>query len=107
VAFARPLGASIKVLYLNRSKEVFPAGKTMKAQLKGGSYRNIDLEIEESPAGQSLPANLQKQVNRLRPSLIVMFTDQGRSFFQKIASPSNTEKVSFMTKIPLLSFHKD
>jgi hypothetical protein len=78
----------------------------MKAQLAGVSYRNIEVEIEESRAGQSLPANLQKQIDRLKPSLIVMFTDQNRSFFQKIASPSNAEKVSFATRIPLLSFHK-
>jgi nucleotide-binding universal stress UspA family protein len=107
IAFARPLGAKVKVLYLSRPNEVLPAGKTMKAQLAGVSYRNIEVEIEESRAGQSLPANLQKQIDRLKPSLIVMFTDQGRSFFQKITSPSNTEKVSFVTKTPLLSFRKD
>jgi nucleotide-binding universal stress UspA family protein len=107
VAFARPLGAKIKVLHLSRSNEAISNEKATTGQLKGRFYRNIDLEIDKSQAGQSLLTNLQKQISRLRPSLIVMFTNQHRSFFQKIAFPSNTEKVSFTTRIPLLSFHKE
>lgn len=107
LAFARPLGAKIKVLHLSRSGEVLPDDKTIKGHFKGRLFKNIDLEIDKHQIGQSLLANLQKQISRLRPSLIVMFTNQHRNFFQKITFPSNTEKVSFTTRIPLLSFHKD
>jgi hypothetical protein len=107
VAFARPLGAKIKVLHLSRSNKSVPDDKIINGQFKGRFYKNIDLEIDENQPGNSLFANLQKQINRLRPSLIIMFTNQHRNFFQKIASPSNTEKISFTTRVPLLSFHKD
>jgi nucleotide-binding universal stress UspA family protein len=107
VAFARPLGAKIKVLHLSRLNEVSADNKTIIGQFKGRFYKNIDLEIDKNQTGQSLPANLQKQISGLKPSLIVMFTNQHRNFFQKIAFPSNTEKLSFTTRIPLLSFHKD
>jgi len=107
VAFARPVRAKINVLHLDRSNDVLPDDKTINDQFKGKFYKNIDLEIDKNQIGKSLLTNLQKQINRLKPSLIVMFTNQHRSFFQKIAFPSKTEKVSFTTKIPLLSFHKD
>jgi hypothetical protein len=107
VAFARPLGAEIKILHLSRPNEVVPDDKTVNGQLKDRSCKTMDLEIDESRAGQSLLANMQRHIRRLRPSLIVMFTNQHRNFFQRITFPSKTEKVSFTTRIPLLSFHKD
>lgn len=107
VAFARPLGAKINVLHLSRSNDVLADGKTINNQFKGKFYKNIDLEIDKNQMGQSLLTNLEKQIKSLKPSLIIMFTNQHRSFFQKIVFPSRTEKVSFTTTIPLLSFHKD
>ena len=67
----------------------------------------VNLHIEQSDAVHSLVQNLQKQIEVLKPSIAIMFTDQGRSLFQKIFLSSKAEQLSFELKIPLLVFHKN
>ncbi|WP_431209512.1 hypothetical protein ACQ86N_25505 [Puia sp. P3] len=54
----------------------------------------------------SFQKNLDKQINSLRPSIVVLFTDQHRSLLDYFISPSRAERVSFALRTPLLVFPK-
>ncbi len=107
VAFARPLGAKIHVLHLSSPDEVIPNEKLIKKGIKDSLHYVIDLQIEKRRSSQSLLKDLQRQIYRLKPSLIIMFTDQHRNFFQKLLFPSKVEQLSFGMSLPLLSFKKE
>jgi nucleotide-binding universal stress UspA family protein len=107
VAVARPLGANIHVLHVSSPDEIIPDVKWIKKAVKDSLHYVIDLQIEKRRSSQSLLKDLQMQIYRLNPSLIIMFTDQHRNFFQKLLSPSKVEQLSFRTPLPLLSFNKE
>jgi len=67
----------------------------------------VKLHIEQSDAVHSLVQNLEKQIEVLKPSMAIMFTNQSRSLFQKIFLSSKAEQLSFDLKIPLLVFNKN
>ncbi|HLK29642.1 MAG TPA: universal stress protein [Puia sp.] len=105
-AFALPLKAKIKMLHLTWPYEVLPDAKTIEKDIKKGYRFGISLQIHKINLIDSLYVDLQKQIAKLKPSLIIMFTDQQRSLFQKLFFPSKSEQLSFSTTIPLLAFHK-
>jgi nucleotide-binding universal stress UspA family protein len=106
IAFARPLEAKIKVLHFSRPDEEIPNLIMLKKRKKERLHSTIEIQIKKRKSSQSLLEDLQKQISILKPSLIVMFTNQHRNFFQKILSPSKAEQISFGTTFPLLSFNK-
>lgn len=105
VAFARPLRAPIKVLHISSPNDEVPDEEIIKKLTKKKIHYARDIQFKEGR--YSLLPDLQKQIQILRPSLVVMFTDQHRNFFQKILFPSKAEQLSFGIKIPLLSFNKE
>lgn len=42
-----------------------------------------------------------------KPSMIAFFTNQNRSFLEKLILPSNAAEYSFYSKIPMISFKKE
>jgi len=106
IALARPLSAQLSVLYLSKQEDDLNDLTSMNNQVKEKLQYNIKLFIKDSSAASSLLKSLRKQIDKIKPSLIVMFTDQHRNFFQKLISPSKTEQISFGTKFPLLSYNK-
>jgi hypothetical protein len=67
----------------------------------------VRLHIKQNDAVHSLVQNLEKQIEVLKPSIAIMFTNQNRSLFQKIFLSSKAEQLSFDLKIPLLVFNKN
>jgi len=63
-------------------------------------YETLDYET-------TLIENINKTINRSKPSLLIMFTNQKRSLFEKIFLSSISAELSSMTKIPLLVFNKE
>jgi hypothetical protein len=50
--------------------------------------------------------NMNEAFQRSKPSMVVMFTDQERSFFEKIFSSSISAEYASVSEIPLLVFKK-
>jgi nucleotide-binding universal stress UspA family protein len=105
LAFAKPLGAKITLLHFCKPNEALPDEKAFRGIKKRLRY-DIDFLVKTSGPAKSLLQDLQNGISAINPSLIIMFTNQHRNFFQKILFPSNTEMLSFRTTIPLLSFNK-
>lgn len=66
----------------------------------------VKLHYESADPRLSLAENLQGLIGKLKPSLVVMFTDRQRTLFQRLFYPSQTEQLSFQVKVPLLVFGK-
>ncbi len=106
-AFARPLNAAIQVLHLTDSNQIVKDEAGIETRIRKAVRFNISLIIKKRSRNSSILRDLQEQIFKLRPSLIIMFTNQHRNFFQKFISPSKTEQLSFVAKFPLLAFSKD
>ncbi|HVM86915.1 MAG TPA: universal stress protein [Puia sp.] len=107
LAFARPLHAGVKMLHVS-----WPGDAPISNELPEKKWlrRNkIDFSLMITPTNLTHPLHkdLELQMEFLKPSIMIMFTDQKRSLFKKIFFPSNAELLSFNTKTPLLTFKKE
>ena len=106
VDFALPFKATIDVLHFTWPEEITYNEKAIESDLKKQYKYNLSLRFEKNNAVYSLIENLQNQIQLRKPSVVIMFTNQKRSFFQKIFLSSKAEKLSFQLKVPLLVFNK-
>jgi len=106
VAFAHPLGAEVKLLHFNYPFEASGKKSNLDETLKKYQKSSIDLRLIDCNSTDSLIAKINKYSALLKPSLLIMFTKQNRSFVEKIFYGSKSESYSFSAKIPLLVFNK-
>ncbi len=107
VAFAQPLKAPVEVLHFAWPDEPIPDKEIIEAGIQKELKFPVKLHFEKTNGTNSLVQNLQKQIEAIKPSLAIMFTDQNRSLYQRIFLSSKAEQVSFQLKVPLLVFHKN
>ena len=107
VDFARPLKIPVDILHFAWPDEAIPDKEIIESGIKKEFRYPAKLHIEKCDATHSLVENLQKQIEVSKPSVTVMFTDQGRTLFQRIFLSSKAEQLSFHLKVPLLVFNKN
>jgi len=107
VDFALPFKAKIAVLHFTWPYEVVFDEKTIEAAFKKEYKYSLEIYFEKNDAVHSLIENLQKQISIRKPSVVIMFSDQERTLFQKVFLSSKTEQLSFQLKVPLLAFKKN
>jgi len=107
VNFARPLKMPVEVVHFSWPDEARLDKEIIESGVKKEFKYPVKLHIEQSDAVHSLVQNLQKQIDILKPSMAIMFTNQDRSVFQRIFLSSKAEELSFQLKIPLLVFNKN
>ncbi|MFN0082000.1 MAG: universal stress protein [Ferruginibacter sp.] len=106
VDFALPLKATIEVLHFTWPDEITFDEKTIEAAVKKQYKYGLKIHFEKNDAVHSLIQNLQNQIRIKKPSVVIMFTNQQRTFFQKLFLSSKAEELSFQAKVPLLVFNK-
>ncbi len=106
VDFAKPLNASVEVFHLTYTGEKLINAVAITTKLKLKLNYKIKLRISKTDLSKPLVANLQQEISSSKPSLVVMFTNQKRTFLQKLLLSSTSESLAFQTKIPLLIFNK-
>jgi nucleotide-binding universal stress UspA family protein len=107
VKFARPLKMPVEVVHFSWPDEARLDKEIIESGINKEFGYPVELHIKQNDAVHSLVQNLQKQIETLKPSIAIMFTDQNRSLFQKILLSSKAEQLSFDLKIPLLVFNKN
>ena len=107
VDFALPFKAKIAVLHFTWPYEVIFDEKTIEAAFKKEYKYSLEIYFEKNDAVHSLIENLQKQISTRKPSVVIMFSNQERTLFQKVFLSSKTEELSFQLKVPLLAFKKN
>jgi len=106
VEFAKPFKADIRLLHFTEGGEITPdevtTGKVFQQQF------GYPVRVHFRPIDPLLPfsRNIQQQIRSLRPSLVVLFTDQHRSLLDYLMNPSKAERASFALHTPLLVFPK-
>lgn len=106
LSFGRPLKLKIKILHLLLPVEALPDKKPLEIILRKKFRYDMEVVIIKDNIKNSIRENLEEQIKLSKPSIIVMFTDQSRSIFQKLFYPSKAEQLSFTASVPLLTFPK-
>ena len=106
VDFAKPLKANVELLHFKVPSDVSEDSKIIENNIKKISNYSIKLHLEKFEFSHTLISNLEKEIKKSAPSMMIMFTQQNRSFFEKIFLSSISSEYSFKAKIPLLIFKK-
>lgn len=106
VCFALPLKAKIEVLHFTWPDEIIFDEKTFAADFRNRYKYGLKIHFEKNDAILSFVEHIQKQIKIRKPSVVIMFTNQDRTFFQKLFLSSKAEELSFQLKVPLLVFNK-
>jgi len=106
VGFSKPLKAAVHLLHFTESGEITPGESTTEKVFRQQFGYPIRIHFRPIDPLLSFSRNLDKQISSLRPSVVVLFTDQHRSLLDYFISPSRAERVSFALQTPLLVFPK-
>jgi nucleotide-binding universal stress UspA family protein len=104
--FAKPLNAIVEILHFEYPTDNAINSIALDELIKANSGPKIKLHIEKIDLTESLILNIRSVIKKSKPSMLIMFTEQNRSFFTKIFHPSKSVNYSFNAKIPLLVFNK-
>jgi nucleotide-binding universal stress UspA family protein len=104
--FAEPLGAKIELLHFSGPADaLIEPEKQAAIDQKIREYQLVT-HYEKLNFEKTLIENMNEAFQRSKPSMVVMFTDQERSFFEKIFSSSISAEYASVSEIPLLVFKK-
>lgn len=106
LAFALPFKAAINVLHFTWPNEDMFDEKMIESALKKQYKYSVKVIFNKNDAVHSLIQNLQSRVKLIKPSVVIMFTNKQRTFFEKLFLSSKAEEFSFQLKVPLLVFNK-
>jgi nucleotide-binding universal stress UspA family protein len=106
VEFSRPLGAEIELLHFKVPSD--PSGDSLLIEktIREFSDYNVNLHLENLDFTETLISNLDRIISKSKPSMMIMFTQQNKGFFEKLFASSTPARYSFQSKIPLLVFKK-
>lgn len=106
VAFAEPLKSAVELLHFTSPIDPITDAKVLQTAVDKLSQYDIKLNIKNTDYVETLIENIAKAVKKVKPSMMVMFTEQNRNLFEKLFFSSKSAEYSFNTKIPLLVFNK-
>ncbi|EHQ31060.1 universal stress protein [Mucilaginibacter paludis] len=107
VAFARPINASVEMMHISYPFEFSFDKELMEATLKKKADYEVTILNKKRDITNTLLEDIEDAIKASKSSLLVLFTHQSRSVFEKLFYPSNAEDYSFYGKIPLLTFNKN
>ena len=106
IAFAEPLKASVELLHLTTTLDKKADLEIIEKVIKDIASYNVNFKTSPRNPDNSLIADIEVAVRTIEPSIMVMFTEQNRNWFEKIFISSKSAEYSFNAKVPLLVFHK-
>ncbi len=105
VDFAKPLAAKVELLHFNTIAESLESEAVQATIAQFLDYK-VEVHLENTDYVKSLVVNIQAAVEKSGASMLVMFTEQNRTFFQKIFVSSKAAEYSFDSKVPMLTFKR-
>ncbi len=106
VDFARALNARIEILHLHYHYEYLRNRSAFQESLNKKAGYTVQVHYKLRDVERSVLSQIKDAVNKAKPSILVFFTHQDRSFFERILLPGNAKEYVFETEIPILSFPK-
>ena len=105
--FSNDVGAKAELLHFKVPIDYLTKAEQLNAVKDKLNKYNVSAHYETLDYEKTLIQNINKTIDRAKPSLLIMFTHQKRSLFERIFLSSISAEFSSMTKIPLLVFDKD
>lgn len=105
--FTRLLKAKISVYHYDYLLEVGETKKKLVKVVKRFKIPGVKFNFQKLNLEQPLAQHLMKDARKSKASLVVLFTNQNRGWFDKLFLSSKSAEVSFDSKVPLLVFHKN
>jgi nucleotide-binding universal stress UspA family protein len=105
-AVAAPMKATLDVVHIVEADERVPDKAVFEKVLFEQCRYPVRIHFPGQDETRSMATNLRRQIEQLKPSLAVVFTDQGRTLLQKIFMASTAERMAFATPAPLMIFPK-
>ena len=106
IAFAEPLKATVELLHLTSAPDKKEDLALTDSAIKAITNYNVNFQTTPRNPNDSLVSDIEVAVKSIQPSVMVMFTEQNRNWFEKIFISSKSAEYSFDAKVPLLVFHK-
>ena len=106
VALASSLNASIQLLHFIPTSGTVTGSREPKIDTKTLTRYPVRLTVRHLDYLQNLVTQIKKAVKKDKPSMLIMFTNQHRTLFQRLFHPSKSAQFSFDSKIPILVFNK-
>ncbi len=106
IAFAKPLHATIELFHLISVTENTDNFKAIETAVKEISTSHIILNVSNRNPNESIITDIETAIQNKKPSMMIMFTEQNRSWFDKVFLSSKSAEYSFNAKVPLLVFNK-
>ncbi len=106
VEFSKPLKAKVELLHFNYPAELANKKLLLKQASSHFSKQQITVNLAGIDLARNLVENIKAAVNKSKPSMLIMFTQQNKGFFDNLFFPSNSAEYSFDTKTPLLIYNK-
>lgn len=107
IDFAKPIEAKIDIVHFSWPNENLLDENQLNESFNKHFGYGMEFHYEKNDAIHSLIERLQEKITERKPSVVVMFTKQQRSFFQRLFLSSKSEELSFKTTVPLLVFNKE
>ncbi|SFA92562.1 Nucleotide-binding universal stress protein, UspA family [Flavobacterium swingsii] len=106
IALATSVKAKVKVLHYDYA--VHLKGDKEKLNALALKYETDDINFHYRKTNPISPLNdqLREGILVMKPSLVVLFTKQNRSWFDRLFEPTTSTDMSFNAKTPLLVFRK-
>lgn len=105
--FAKPRGLSIEMLHFSTPSSFEFEDKLNVNELEEKAGYPLTVRKEKYNNEHPLSRNLNIQIDKIQPSIVVLFTNQNRSLFEKLFLSSMAEGLSFKIQTPLLVFKKN
>lgn len=105
--FAVPLHARVELLHFRVPVDYLMQPEQFTDITKKLKEYNITSHFNALNYEETLITNMNKILKQSKPSMMIMFTKQNRSFFERLFLSSISAEYAFISKIPLLVFKKD
>jgi nucleotide-binding universal stress UspA family protein len=105
--FANPLEAKLNVYHYDYKSFLEINKNKFNKLVKNHEAKNIKFQLRPLDSGTPLLDHLEKDILRVKPSIVVLFTKQNRNWFGRLFLSSLSAELAFDAKTPMLVFKKD
>lgn len=106
VDYARQKGLSVEILHFT-SPSTAELEANLSADLEAKFNYPLTISLVKNDDAHPLIKNLQVEIEKRQPSLVCLFTNTKRTFYERIFLGSLTKNISYRADVPLLTYRKE
>lgn len=104
--FSASINAKVTLLHFKTPLDYLSDTRTLNTLTQKLSKHHINAVFDTLDYEKTLIANINKNIKSTKPSILIMFSNQRRTIFEKLFLSSISAEFSSISKIPLLVFRK-